>query len=229
MPHLLRYYSKFCEKIYIIDNMSDDSTRDIIKSFDNTEIIDYRSKGKFDDKKHMDLKNNVWKKSGGVADYVIVGDSDEFLYHDDMDTFLKESFNNGITFFKPHGAHMIADEDLVLKADDNLLELVKEGVPLDVLNKPMMFDCNKIVDINYSLGGHMARPVGEVKLYHGEDLKMLHYKYIGLENHLRRCRSRKERLSDWNLKHGVGKFYLFDDETNIEDYINLLSKRGKII
>jgi len=229
LPHLLRYYSEFCEKIYIIDNMSDDRSVEIINSFDNTEIIPYNSKGKFDDNKHMRLKNNVWRVSEGIADYVIIGDSDEFLYHEDMDKFLKESFDNGITFFKPHGSHMIADEDLVLKADDNLLDIVKEGVPVSVLDKPMMFNCNKIKEINYSLGGHMANPQGEVKIYNGEDLKMLHYKFIGLENHLRRCQSRGSRLSDWNLKHGVGKFYLYTDDENVIDYRNYLNKREKII
>ena len=92
-----------------------------------------------------------------------------------------------------------------------------------------MFNCNKIKEINYSLGAHLANPIGDVKTYNGEDLKMLHYKYIGLENHLKRCKSRGSRLSDFNLKYGVGKFYLFDDETNILDYRNLLNKREKII
>ena len=229
LPNLLRYYSKFCEKIYMIDNMSDDKSIEIINSFENTEIIPYNSKGRFDDSKHVTLKNNVWRISEGIADYVIVGDSDEFLYHEDMDDFLKKSFDNGVTFFKPHGSHMIADEDFVLKHDDNLIELVKEGVPVSVLNKPMMFDCNKIKEINYSLGAHMANPQGDIKLYHGDDLKMLHYKYIGLENHLKRCKSRGSRLSDFNLKNGVGKFYLYDDETNVLDYRNLLGKREKII
>ena len=135
MPHLLRYYSNFCEKIYIIDNMSDDNTRDIINSFDNTEIIDYNSRGKFDDKKHMNLKNNVWKISQGIADYVILGDSDEFLYNENMEEFLIRVFEQGYTFFKPHGSHMIADEDLILKSDDDLLSIVKYGVPVDALKQ----------------------------------------------------------------------------------------------
>jgi hypothetical protein len=229
MPHLLRYYSDFCEKIYIIDNMSDDNTRDIVNSFDNTEIIDYNSKGKFDDNKHMNLKNNVWKISEGIADYVILGDSDEFLYNENMEEFLTRVFEQGYTFFKPHGSHMIADENLILKSDDDLLSIVKYGVPTNVLNKPMMFNCNKIKEINYSLGAHMANPIGEVKMYHEEDLKMLHYKYIGLENHLRRCKSRGSRLSDFNLRTGVGRFYLFTDNENIKDYRNYLNKRIKII
>ena len=229
LPHLIKYYSKFCEKITFIDNMSDDSSRDVINSFNNTEIIQYNSKGRFDDRNHMNFKNGVWKDSIGKADYVIVGDSDEFLYHENIDQFLIDSFENGITFFKPHGSHMISDEDLVLKADDNLLELVKYGVPHDVLNKPMMFDCNKIQEINYSLGSHYANPVGEVKMYDGEDLKMLHYKFIGLENHLITCKAKGARLSDFNLKYNCGTYYLYTDDENVKDYRNYLNKRVKII
>ena len=229
LPHLLRYYSKFCDKIYIINNMSDDRSVEIINSFDNTEIIPYNSNGKFDDNKHRNIKNTVWRISEGIADYVIVGDSDEFLYHENMDDFLKESFNNGITYFKPYGSHMVSDEDLVLKADDNIIDLVKEGVPTPVLNKAMMFDCNKITNMNYSLGCHISNPEGDVKTYHEKDLKMLHYKFIGLENHLHKCKGRGDRLSDFNLKHNAATYYLYSDDENVIDYRNYLSKREKII
>ena len=56
LPHLLKYYLGFCEKIVIIDNMSTDNSRAIINSFPNTEIISYNSKGKFDDNKHKNIK-----------------------------------------------------------------------------------------------------------------------------------------------------------------------------
>lgn len=229
LPHLLRYYSKFCEKIHIIDNMSTDKSIEIINSFDNTEIIPYNTKGKLRDDRYINIKNNIWKNSEGVADYVIVGDTDEFLYHDNIIEFLTSCFEKGITIFKPHGSHMIADEDLKLDYDDNIFEKVKEGVPTSVLNKMMIFDCNKIKEINYSFGCHNANPIGDIKLYSGEDFKMLHYKFLGLKNHLYKHKIRGERLSDFNLKHGLGKYYLFNDEENTKDYRNYLTKRIKII
>ena len=229
LPHVLKYYSDFCDKIIIIDNMSIDNSVEIINSFDKTEVIPYNSNEKFDDLKHAQIKNTIWKQSIGEADYVIIGDTDEFLYHKNMGDFLIKSFSEGYTFFKPHGVHMIADEELELKPEDNIFDLVKYGVPVDVMNKPMMFDCNKIKEINYSLGAHFANPIGEIKTYQEEDLKLLHYKYVGLKNHLKKCKPKGERLSDFNLKHNCGTYYLYSDEQNIDDYRHYLNRRIKIL
>ena len=84
LPHLLRYYSDFCEKVFIMDNMSTDNSHEIIKTFEKAEIIPYNSNNELRDDVYLMLKNNLWKKSRGVADYVIVGDADEFIYHPNL-------------------------------------------------------------------------------------------------------------------------------------------------
>lgn len=229
LPHLLRYYSTFCEKIYIIDNMSTDNSREIINSFNNTQIIPYNSNNELRDDLYVFQKNNVWKRSYGVADYVIVGDADEFLYHEDMNEFLTKSFNDGITIFKPEGYHMVADEDVNLNFDDNILEKVKYGVRTPVLDKMMIFNCNKIEDINYSFGCHNANPIGEIKLFNDPSLKMLHYKFLGIKDHLHRNNIRRERLSDFNKQYGLGTYYLYTDEEVIQDYRNYNNKKSKIL
>ena len=50
-----------------------------------TEVIPYSTGGKINDFKYLEIKNNAWKKSRGKADWVIVVDMDEFLYHLDDD------------------------------------------------------------------------------------------------------------------------------------------------
>jgi len=209
--------------------MSTDKSIDIVNSFENTEVIPYNTKGELRDDRYLSIKNNIWKGSQGVADYVIVGDTDEFIYHENIVEFLTSCFEKGVTIFKPNGSHMIADEDLILDYNDNIFEKVKEGVPTGVLNKMMIFDCNKIREINYSFGCHNANPIGDIKLYADEDFKMLHYKFLGLKNHLYKHKIRGERLSDFNIKHGLGTYYLYSEEENIIDYRNYLVKRVKII
>ena len=39
LPHLINYYSKFCDKITFLDNKSTDKSIEIINSFPNTSII----------------------------------------------------------------------------------------------------------------------------------------------------------------------------------------------
>jgi len=212
-----------------MDNNSTDNSVKIAKSFDNTEIIPYNSDNQVRDDIYLRLKNQVWKISQGVADYVIVGDADEFLYHTDIVKFLTDSFENGVTIFKPEGYHMIGDETLNLTDSDNIFETVKQGVRTPVLDKMLMFDCNKIKEINYSFGCHSANPIGEIKLMDNTDLKMLHYKFLGIENHLYKHSLRRERLSDFNKKYGLGSYYLYTDEENIQDYKNYIEKRKLVL
>jgi glycosyltransferase involved in cell wall biosynthesis len=228
LPHLLRHYLNFCDKVCIIDNFSTDNSVNIVNSFKNTEVLSYNSNNELRDDIYIQVKNSVWKRSVGVADYVIVGDTDEFLYHEDIQSYIQKAYDNGITIFKPKGYHMVGDEDLDLRPNDNIFEKVTQGVQTDVLNKMMMFDCNKIKDINYSFGCHMANPVGEVKLLDDGELKMCHYKFLGINDHLYKNNIRRQRLSEFNKQYGLGTYYLFTDEQAKEDYMGYLNKREKV-
>ncbi len=227
LPHMLRYYSTFCDKITILDNNSTDNSVEIINSFKNTDIIPFDSDESFHDGVHIKLKNHVWKSSVGYADYVILGDTDEFIYHENMIDFLIEAKKNGVTLFKPEGYHMIGEPELILKSNDNILEKVKSGVRTPVLDKMMMFDCNKISEINYGFGCHHANPVGEIIL--NNDLKMLHYKFLGLKDYLYKNKIRAERLSGFNKENGFGLYYMYSDNEHTADYQQYFDRREKII
>jgi hypothetical protein len=192
-------------------------------------VIPYDSDNELNDGVYIKLKNHVWKSSTGQADYVIVGDCDEFLYHENMVDFLIEAKKNGVTIFKPVGYHMVADEDLVLTENDSLLDKVKHGVRANVLDKLMMFDCNKISNINYSFGCHNANPIGDLKLSNDNGLKMLHYKFLGLKDHMLKQKIRGERLSQFNKERGLGIYYLMSEEEQIVDYRSYLNKREEIL
>ena len=229
LPHLIKYYSTFCEKIHIVDNHSTDNSREIVESFSNTEFSTFDSNGEFNDHSNKEVTNNIWKKSRGKADYVILGDTDEFLYHENMSEFLIESYKNGITLFIPEGHHMIADENYNLNIEDNIFEEIKEGVRTPVLDKPMMFDCHSIKEINYGYGAHGANPQGEIKISNNTSLKMLHYKFLGLEDYIYKNKIRAERLSGFNKKNGMGLYYLFTEDEIIVDYKLYVSKRVKLL
>jgi hypothetical protein len=229
LPHLLKYYSEFCEKIYILDNKSTDNSVGIIKSFLNAEIISWDSNEEVRDDLYLNLKNNTWKQSRGKCDFVIVGDADEFLYNDNMVDFLKRVKNDGFTLFKPEGYHMIGDEELILSSDDNIFEKVKEGIIGSSNDKLMLFNPNKIQEINYTFGCHQANPVGDVILYSFNDLKMLHYKYLGLKDFIPKQILRGERLSEFNKTRGLGMYYLYDENKHKEEYKTFVKKRKKVL
>jgi hypothetical protein len=58
---------------------------------------------------------------------------------------------------------------------------------------------------------------------------MLHYKFLGVKDYVYRNSLRRERLSQFNKQHGLGTYYLYSDEENINDYLAHLAKRVKIL
>jgi len=225
MPHLLKHYTAFCDKVTILDNYSTDNIEEIVKKFKNVVIEKFDSNGSFNDGIHAQLKNSVWKKDIGNFDFIIAADSDEFIWHPNFIDFLQEKKSKGYTLFRPFGYHMIGDVDLVIKEDDNIFEKVKYGIKVSSMDKYILFDCNKIKETNFSVGSHLCNPVGEVKLYYKNDLKLKHFKYLGLENHLAWCRTAKQRLSQYNIQNNMGTWYLEGDEYHTKDYMNYFNKR----
>ncbi len=229
LPHLLHYYSSFCSKITILDNYSTDRSLEIIKAYPNTEIIQYESSNQIRDDYYISLKNNMWKDSRGNCDYVIVADADEFLYHTDIKGLLSLLKQNKYTVAKPTGYWMIGDEDLVLKEGDNLLTSVTEGIRGEPNDKMILFDPNEIDEINYGWCCHHANPVGNVKLYTDSDLKLLHYKYLGLADFIPKQLKRGERLSDFNKQNGLGLYYMYDENTHKDEYKTFIQKRLPVL
>ena len=87
----------------------------------------------------------------------------------------------------------------------------------------------KIKEINYSVGAHVCNPVGEVKLYQADGLKMLHYKFLGIKLHLYKQKLRADRLSDFNKKHGLTLYVLMNESEHTEDYKNYFNRRKKVL
>src|SRR6516165_10860911 len=112
MPYFLRYYSDFCDKIVIYDNESTDKTVEIVNSFPNTEIRSWNSNNQIDDHLYLRVKNNCYKESRGIADWVIVGDADEFLFHPNLKERLEYYKEAGITLPKVTGYDMVPNCEL---------------------------------------------------------------------------------------------------------------------
>lgn len=87
LPFMFDHYEHFVTRFTIYDNEADDDSEAILRSRNNVNIIKFHTDG-FDDNVHNDIKNSCWEKNRGRADYVIVCDVDEMLYHKDMQQIL---------------------------------------------------------------------------------------------------------------------------------------------
>lgn len=203
LPFTLDHYSQFCEKIFVYDNMSTDGSDEIYKRYDNVKVIKWESP----DKKYnqavvdYDIKSNVYKQSRGKADWVVVCDCDEFLYHPNLIEKLKEYQDNGITMPKIDGHDMYSDD--FPEYDGGLLtDKVKIGSKTyDVMCKNIIINPN--LDVKYSFGSHSIH-APKAKISNEAELKLLHYKFLGKDYVNWRYGNLSNQLSDFNKKHNLG-------------------------
>lgn len=212
LPYYLKHYEKFCEKIIIYDNMSTDNSRNIIKNHPLCELRTYDTKNQIRDDIYLNIKNNCWKEAKGKADYVIVGDIDEFLYHKDLIGFLNK--NKGkFTIFQPAGFEMASLKFPHTK--DQLYTVCKKGLFHDNQSKKIIFSPNAVTEMNWFAGCHhnpKQIASGKTWKYSSEDpykseLKLLHFKYIDIDYVTKRHNELSKRLSEINRKRGWGFHY----------------------
>lgn len=228
LPYFLKHYETIAEKIIVYDNMSTDSSLDILKAHPKVEMRSFSSNNEFRDDMHRDIKNNCWKEARGKADWVIVVDTDEFIYHVDLYGFFKNHLLKGTTLFKPKGYMMVSEKLPTTKG--MIYEEIKTGVPQEFSSKPVVFNPNKIEEINFSAGAHSCEPTGEVNLYESSgDLKLLHYKVLSLDYLLTRSRQCKERLSDINKQNNWGIHYTVDEQIKTQKFFDRLEEAKIII
>jgi glycosyltransferase involved in cell wall biosynthesis len=194
----LEWYS-FADSITILDNYSTDRTVEIALSRGCT-VEQYGIEGALDDREILKVKNNCWKNSD--ADWVIVGDMDEFLYHPNLVKLLDTT---DATVIQAKGYHMISEEP-------DLCKNVKTGCYDSKYNKSICFKPKEIDDMGWNVGCHFSTPVGKnIKILVGE-VKMLHFSYIGRQKFKDRWALTGSRLSVRNKEQDWGLEYLWPDE-----------------
>jgi hypothetical protein len=179
LPYFFKHYDQFVRWYFVFDNMSTDSTRDILRSKHNVTIFDNYSPG-LDSMGNTDWKNRTWKQfSRSDADWIICCDSDEFLY---CKTDLLEKLDLydrvGISVPRTCGLAM-AYEWQPCDGSKQIWQQFQQGSLYEnrIYNKPMIFSAKRIDNINYSSGCHYALPEGQIRYSPLQELFMLHYAY----------------------------------------------------
>ena len=229
LPFMFDYYKQFVDRFTLYDNYSDDSSESIILSQPNAHIKKFSMDGEINDYIYQDIKNNCWKQSRGKADYVIVCDTDEFIYHSDIHQAITQLKCDKYSIVKPYGYNMYSTDYPVYDSQHLLISQVKRGIRVPMFDKCILFDPHAIVEINYKPGAHECHPWGRVKKYRNEDIKLLHYKNIGLEQLLERNRAYASRLSKENTEKGYGAEYLKKEQLIIQEFTENEQKATEII
>jgi len=223
LPFTLDYYSIICEKIFIYDNMSTDGSNEIYVKYPKVSVIKWDSNGEINEMNYINIKSNAYKQFSRNADWVIVCDCDEVLYHPRLLEKLQYYKDNGITVPKVNGHDMVSEK--FPEYDGELITTkVKTGSEVYApFCKNIVF--NPKLDVQYGIGGHSFQANNAV-YSNSPELKLLHYKFLSVEYVENIYKARAERLSQFNKDHKFGEHYF-----NVPyDYMNkLLTENIQVI
>lgn len=214
IPYFMRHYSQFANMVTIFDNMSTDKSRSLIMNHDtriNIMLIPYDSNNQIRDDIYLDIKNSCYKNS--KADWVIVCDIDEFVYHPDILNILE---NTKATIIRPEGFEMFSE--IFPTTDKMIYDEIKTGIPYPNSSKMCLFKPQE-VEINFTPGCHLANPTGNVVIDDKSGIKLLHYKHLSRKYVIERYTQYVSRLSDINKSKKWGVHYL-QTEKEINDWFD---------
>jgi glycosyltransferase involved in cell wall biosynthesis len=205
IPFFLRHYEPIVDRIIILDDGSTDRSRELLAASPKVEVRRLRQ-GESYILVQMEELNHCWKESRGRADWVFICDMDEQIYHHrDLRSYLEQCKNAGVTILNPVGVDMVSVD--FPPADSFLTQTVRLCVRTFLQDKLAVFNPSAIDEINYTPGRHVAKPIGRLIFPEKREVKLLHYKHLGLDYVQRRTKELEGRMSDFDRERGWGLHY----------------------
>jgi glycosyltransferase involved in cell wall biosynthesis len=211
LPYFLRHYSQY-GKIVVYDNYSTDSSVEIAQN-GGAEVRLFDTRGQFDDTTNVSIKENCWK--GSQAEWVIIVDMDEFVYHPDLIGYLS---NSKATIIEPIMFDMFTY--CFPTTSGQIYDEVKCGH--ETWPKMNIICPSEIKEMNYIPGCHLAEPTGNVIIERTNEVKTLHMKHLGREYTIARNQSYGARLSQKNRDLKLGTHLLRTPEQVGQSFDDLL-------
>lgn len=202
IPFFLRHYEPIVDRIVIFDDGSNDRSLELLKASPKVELRQLK-RGESSILMQTEEMNHCWKESRGRADWVIICDMDEHIYHHkELCGYLAQCKANGSTILNPVGVDMVSVD---FPAPDVVLsEAIRSGVRSFLLDKKAVFNPNEVDEINYGPGRHAADPLGRLIFPPKREVKLLHYKALGFDYLLDRTQQLRERKTSFDLERGWG-------------------------
>jgi hypothetical protein len=223
LPYYLKHYSEFCDQITIFDNYSTDRSEEICKANPKVRLIKYDTGNQIRDDIYLQIKNNCWKTSD--ADWVIVGDIDELVYHADIIKALKNVILSDATIITPQMYNMYSEK--FPTTEGQIYEEVYLGIACG--SKTNVFRPREITNVNYDPGCHVAHPEGNVVFYHVVGMKTFHMRFLGKQWVIDRNEQSRKRLSEINKQLGWGIHYHDTAEQISNDFDRDIKQAIKVI
>jgi len=218
LPFFLDYYGPWVDRLVIFDDQSDDGTAENLKRHPKVDLRPLPPKGSSFVLAALEIWQHAWKESRTRADWVIVTNIDEFIYHPGgMRGYLERCTEQGVTMVHPRGYEMVGER--FPDPGQSLVETVRKGVAMFGQDKRQVFNPDAVTEMNYGPGRHDCRPTGRVVEPSVVEASLLHYKYVDTHAYLlRRQRSLARRMLDGDRRSGFGMQYHLTPEKIIRSF-----------
>jgi len=219
LPHFFRHYDAVVDAYFIYDTGSTDRSLEILRSHPRVHLSTPPAGGASFIEENTARQNHCWKASRGRADWVVITAIDEHLYHPDLRRYFDECRRSGVTILRAEGYEMVSDVFPSPDRPEPLCRRITFGKREPLwFDKIQAFDPGKIREINYESGRHAASPLGAVVWPEKPELKLLHYKNLGVEYVLQRYAQLKTGLREGDIAKHLGAHYLWDRNTIVRRF-----------
>ncbi len=189
--------------------MSTDKSVDIMREA-GVQIIDFDTDNQFEERVLINIRNTCWKES--KADWVIICDMDEFIYHPNI---LKVLEDTDATHIAAEGYEMMSET--LPTGNGQLYDELRMGFFKPRYSKPCIFKPSEIEESNFDAGSHYANPTGNVRSIDNSGIKLLHYKYLNRDALISKYARYKIRQSEEMRRIGWGEYQVWGpDELNAQ-------------
>jgi hypothetical protein len=175
LPFFFLHYDSIVDRYFVFDNGSTDDSLSLLQSHGRVEMAHFETPGDSFVNEERRLGNSMWQNSD--ADWVIVTDIDEHIYHPDLRGYLERCTEDGITAIESGGFEMVAES--FPRGTEPLVEQVTTGMRSFAHNRLCIFNPKAIEETNFNAGRHNAVPTGRVKWPSIREVLLLHYKQLG--------------------------------------------------
>ncbi|SHM95732.1 glycosyltransferase family 2 protein [Roseibium suaedae] len=217
IDYFFRHYDGFVSRYFVNDDGSTDGSLEYLSRRPDVTLA---AKPRLDSESYVleSLHSHLtsWKRSAGLADWVIVVDMDEHIYHPDLPLYLERVTREGVTAIPALGFQMLSRK----MPDKNvrLTDEIRVGAPWKQMSKLVMFRPDAVLDPGFAIGRHTAEPKGDIRYPDRDELLLLHYKYIGFDALKLRHAQAQARRRKADLQNGWGHRYAFDEQKLEEDF-----------
>lgn len=176
LPYWLRHYEKIADRIFVWDDDSTDNTRKILKAHKKVKILPIGKKNSDDVFWITKVFPRYEKISKGKADWVIVADADEFIYHPNLREVLEEEQKKGVQAILCQGYSMISDH--FPKGKKQIYDEIKLGLPDKMESKWTVHQATAKVRFAKGRHGPLHNRNSLVR-DRNSGVKLLHYRFLG--------------------------------------------------